>query len=71
MGFMRLYTAEEYAELEDDRRTELVRGVIQVLGPVLPAHAFTVGRDRVRHRKSSGDPPDRRGVGAGGIRDGA
>jgi len=32
-----MYTAEEYAELEDDRRTELVRGVVQVLGPVVPA----------------------------------
>ena len=41
MTSMRLYTAEEYAELEDDRRTELVRGVVQVLGPVVPAAGST------------------------------
>jgi Uma2 family endonuclease len=43
MTSMRLYTAEEYAELDDNRRTELVRGVVQVLGPVVPAAGSTAG----------------------------
>jgi Uma2 family endonuclease len=38
---MRLYTAEEYADLDDDRRTELVRGVLQVREPLGLAHGFT------------------------------
>lgn len=41
MRSMRLYTAEEYADLDDNRRTELVRGVLQVREPVGLAHAFT------------------------------
>lgn len=41
MTSMRLYTAEEYAELDDNRRTELVRGVLQVREPPGLAHGFT------------------------------
>jgi Uma2 family endonuclease len=39
---MRLYTAEEYAESDGDRRTELVRGIIQVREPPGYAHGVTV-----------------------------
>jgi Uma2 family endonuclease len=43
MTSMRLYTAEEFEALGDDRRTELVRGVIlEVREPPGYAHGFTV-----------------------------
>jgi Uma2 family endonuclease len=43
MTSMRLYTAEEYEALGDDKRTELVRGVIsEVREPPGWAHGFTV-----------------------------
>ena len=42
MTSMRLYTAEEYAELgEEYEHCELVRGVLQVREPVGLAHGFT------------------------------